>query len=818
MARPVVTRVQAEAIRSPSLQRIEVRWPPPHPRQFDIVQARERFVVVSAGRRFGKALALDTPIPTPNGWTTMGELNVGDSIFGSDGQSTTVTFATEIQHGRPCYEVVFSDGSTVVADADHQWETWDHPARKTARRRVEQRSEAHPAVPRCHPTIGPKVRTTEQIRATLRHGRRQDTNHSIRLAAPVHYPERDLPIDPYVLGAWLGDGTSRDAQFTTPDPEVIAEIERAGYLVVRRDDGQSVRRGSINYWIGGRGAPGQRRNPATGRYQDSGTSLIGRLRELGVLGNKHVPRAYLEASVEQREALLAGLMDTDGTISKGGACCFDSMTRALADAVYELVCSLGFKATRYEKVARLNGKDCGVCYRVAFTPHRPVFRLPRKLSRQRLDHVKRTQYHRYIVDVRPVASVPVRCIQVDAADSLFLAGRSFIPTHNTRIGALMCVITALNGGRAWWIAPSFAVAQIGWEEVQKLAAQIPGTRVVRGDKIIYFPTGGWVQVKSAVDPDSLRGRGLDLVVFDEAAFIRERAWTEAIRPALSDRRGRALFISTPFGRNWFYRLWMRGEDPAQPEWRSFKFPTAANPFIPASEIEAARHGVPELTFQQEYLADFVDDTTGVFRKVDRACVAVPQERGVPTILDERGNVIGVGHEYAYGIDWGKVNDFTVISVIDLATREQVAFERFNQIDYTIQLGRVYGMVERFPPKIMVVEQNSIGEPLIEQLRRKGLPVWAFSTTGHSKQALIEDLILAFEQERIRILDEPVQTRELKEMVAEKLPSGIIRYAAVENAHDDTVMALALSWKGYLNFNGDIRVRWLDDDGDEWEAA
>ena len=395
------------------------------------------------------------------------------------------------------------------------------------------------------------------------------------------------------------------------------------------------------------------------------------------------------------------------------------------------------------------------------------------------------------------------------------AGRRF---GKTRIGALMCVITALNGGRAWWIAPSFAVAQIGWEEVQKLANQIPGTRIVRGDKIIHFPTGGWVQVKSAVDPDSLRGRGLDLAVFDEAAFIRERAWTEAIRPALSDRRGRALFISTPFGRNWFYRLWARGSDPNEPEWRSFKFPTSANPFIPASEIEAARHGVPELIFQQEYLAEFVDDSTGVFRKVDRACVAVPQDRGVPTILDARGNVISEGHEYAFGIDWGKVNDFTVISVIDLATREQVAFERFNQIDYTIQLGRVYGVVERFKPKIMVVEANSIGEPLIEQLRRKGLPVWAFSTTGHSKQGLIEDLILAFEQERIRILDEPVQTRELKEMVADKLPSGIIRYAAVEGAHDDTVMALALAWKGYLNFNGDIRVRWLDDDGEEWEAA
>ena len=409
----------------------------------------------------------------------------------------------------------------------------------------------------------------------------------------------------------------------------------------------------------------------------------------------------------------------------------------------------------------------------------------------------------------PYQGLIVRC---PARFIVVSAGRRF---GKTRIGALMCVITALNGGRAWWIAPTYQIAQIGWEEVQKLAAQIPGTRIKQGDKIIYFPTGGWVQVRSALDPDSLRGRGLDLAVFDEAAFIRERAWTEAIRPALSDRQGRALFISTPFGRNWFYRLWMRGKDPAQPEWASFRFPTSANPFIPASEIEAARTGVPALIFQQEYLAEFVDDSTGVFRKIELAQTAVEQARGVPTILDARGNVISEGHEYAIGVDWGKVNDFTVLSAIDLMTREQVALDRFNQIDYSVQLGRLYGLCERFPPKVLVVEQNSIGEPLIEQIRRKNLPVWPFTTGGANKQTLIEDLILAFEQEQIRILDDQIQAGELKEMEATRLPSGIIRYAAPEGSHDDTVMALALAWKGFLNFNGNLRVRWLDDDEDEW---
>jgi len=130
-----------------------------------------------------------------------------------------------------------------------------------------------------------------------------------------------------------------------------------------------------------------------------------------------------------------------------------------------------------------------------------------------------------------------------------------------------------------------------------LSQQIPGAEIRYSDRLITMPSGGTVQVRSADNPDSLRGEGLDFVVLDECAFIKEQAWTEALRPALSDRQGKALFISTPKGRNWFWRQWTRGNTDDE-EWHSWRFPTSANPFIPQSEIDAARESLPERTFQQ----------------------------------------------------------------------------------------------------------------------------------------------------------------------------------------------------------------------------
>ena len=184
----------------------------------------------------------------------------------------------------------------------------------------------------------------------------------------------------------------------------------------------------------------------------------------------------------------------------------------------------------------------------------------------------------------------------------------------TRLGVAMCIETASKGGRAWWIAPSYKLAAVGWRGVRNLAAQIPSVQIREGERLLTFPGGGTVQVRSADDPQSLRGEGLDFAVLDECAYMKPEAWTEALRPALSDRKGGALFISTPRGLNWFRDLWLLGQLPEQDEWRSWSFKTVDNPFIDPAEIAAARAILPSRVFRQEYEADFMEDAPGALWK------------------------------------------------------------------------------------------------------------------------------------------------------------------------------------------------------------
>lgn len=440
----------------------------------------------------GKALALDTPIPTPSGWTVMGDLAPGDQVFDEQGRPTTVEWTSPVMRDHPCYEVVFSDGSSIVADAEHAWTTLPDrvrsgPAKRNfvARRAGTQPEDLDawagtltgPSWPEHAATI-----TTEQIAATLRRG--IQANHAIPVAGPLDLPEADLPIDPYVFGAWLGDGTSSASHLTSADPELLTYVESAGYTVtalsnrylyaVALPSQSTTSPGAIEVppcaFCGramtsryrhrtycsrqcardGRraGLPPARRGicdgcgrelllNSTGRRCSTcwhASTLRGRLRLLGVLRNKHIPTRYLRASRRQRHALLAGLLDTDGTVSPGGAVQICLTRRQLAIDTHELACSLGYRANLCTGRATLNGRDCGPKWTISFTTTDQVFRLTRKqtVHQDRTAHSKPVRHRlRYIVDVRKIASVPVRCIRVAAPNRLFLAGRTMVPTHNS---------------------------------------------------------------------------------------------------------------------------------------------------------------------------------------------------------------------------------------------------------------------------------------------------------------------------------------------------------------------------------------------------
>ena len=345
-------------------------------------------IIVAARPAVGKALAIDTPLPTPTGWTTMGDVAVGDRLIDADGRPTTVVAATDVMHGRPCYEIELSDGAVIVADAQHQWLTETRASRNSAwaAARGYNRNRTQ--------RVFPSVKTTEEILATLRcNGTERRLNHAVVNTRPLDLPEQELPVPPYALGVWLGDGNAADASITTTDPEIVVHLEADGPWVV-----QGI-------------PPG-----------------------LGVLNNKHIPTTYLRASEAQRRLLLAGLLDTDGTVSGSGAVQLRVTSRRLAEDARELIVSLGYRCSLAVKRLERRTAASPTGYTLTFSTTDEVFRLERK----RLMHKERRgpgrTGKRLITAVRPISSVPVRCVEVDGPGHLYLAGRSMVPTHNSALG------------------------------------------------------------------------------------------------------------------------------------------------------------------------------------------------------------------------------------------------------------------------------------------------------------------------------------------------------------------------------------------------
>jgi len=362
----------------------------------------------------------------------------------------------------------------------------------------------------------------------------------------------------------------------------------------------------------------------------------------------------------------------------------------------------------------------------------------------------------------------------------------------TRLGVNECLDVAAQGGRAWWVSPSYKTSEVGWRPLRQMCRRIPGVEIRLGDRQVNFPNGGFVAVRSADNPDSLRGEGLDFVVMDECAFMQREAWTEAIRPALSDRLGKALFISTPKGRNWFWENYQRGINGEQ-GWQSWTYSTSTNPFIDKGEIEAAKRDLPEIIFRQEYLAEFIESDGGVFRRVQEAAILTPQEPQA-------------GRQYVAGVDVAASVDFTVVSVLDAESKEMVYLDRFNRVDYPVLIDRLESVYHRYGLTSMVVESNSIGRPVIDELVTRGLNIVPFTTTSATKQAIIQSLQSAFENGLIRVLDEPVLIGELLSFESKRNASGSFSYSAPDGMHDDTVMSLAIAWNGLYNRGV---VLWMD---------
>ncbi|MDE2101442.1 MAG: hypothetical protein KGL39_29620 [Patescibacteria group bacterium] len=381
-----------------------------------------------AGRGFGKQLCLETPVPTPSGWTTMGRLRAGDEVFDENGMPCNVTAAHPVDLTPESRRITFSDGTTIDACVDHLWVTWTHQDRKQYQRYqkrnrfptnwVKHRIPLWDSFGREKGFCGPKVRTTAEIEISMTHGTRGDLSHCIPVALPLQMPDVDLPVDPYLLGYWLGNGDTACGAITTGsykgnfDLREIMPMVLASYpdIAVRNDE-----------------ARGQARIAVRGFAQA--------LNQCGVLGNKHIPPNYLRAGYSQRLELLRGLCDSDGHVNAiSGHIEFCSINETLAKQVLELVRSLGERPAMTVGRARLNGEDYGPKFRVTWRWAYGVkpFRLSRKADAlNELGAQGLRLRHRMIVSIEPILPKPMRCISVDSPNHMYLAGEGMIPTHNT---------------------------------------------------------------------------------------------------------------------------------------------------------------------------------------------------------------------------------------------------------------------------------------------------------------------------------------------------------------------------------------------------
>jgi len=472
-------------------------------------------VIALLPRQSGKALALDTLMATPSGWTTMGDIQIGDTIIAANGKPTTVTFATEIMHNHTCYELEFDNGDKVVADAEHLWQVTSSNWR-----------------------IKNQVKTTEQIAEYL-------TSHVgnrriwIDIASPMDLPDVDLPIAPYALGVWLGHGawtSERVAQCVDLSVDVVRYIEQDGSV----------------------------HSPSHMHSLNSEIRAIYGLMPLlcgeNLLKHKHIPALYLRASVHQRLELLRGLMDTAGSVDKGGHCKFYQKHTVLTKQVRELLSSLGIKSRLQ---ARLHKGQPS--HALMFTTARhEVFKLKRKLHRQTncQHHPKHSRL--YIKTIKQCQSVPVRCIQVADPTHMFTCGETMVPTHNTTTAAGYLLWYAMfNRDVTILIAANkFRAANEIMDRVKFSYEELPDW--LRAGVATYnvqdikFDNGSRIKATTTT-PDSGRGMSISLLYLDEFAFVKPRIaeefWT-AMAPTLATG-GKCIITSTPnsdedkFAEIWF---------------------------------------------------------------------------------------------------------------------------------------------------------------------------------------------------------------------------------------------------------------------------
>lgn len=479
-------------------------------------------------RKNTKALALDTRIPTPEGDKTMRDIREGDYVFDENGKPVRVLHTSEIFNDRVCYEITFEDGDRIVCDENHLW-----TVQTKGSRRRQQYVPKSDRKSRCEHSIDDKacltVRTYEMVN-DFKHirgdGKGVEYKYRVPVPGALEYPAKEL-FSPYLLGLWLGDGDKNDNRLAVGAEDLdtlLSELERERIPIssVKMFSGKyEVRLGE--YYL------------FEGKHHNT---IREELRKIGVWKNKHIPERYLQGSVEQRVALLQGLMDTDGTVSKAGQCSFSQKSERMTQDMSRLLSSLGIKHTISPKVVHCNGKLCHA-YWIQFWADKlnPCFRYERKRSRLK-DRLAPRMGYKSIVDIRRVPNRDTKCITVNSSRGLFLCGERNTVTHNSETSSGLALSEFIVGKPGSDIVASSnddAQASIVYDAIDTMRMLIDPRQqdTRRNQRYISNMSNGSKIFKLSDRTRNKEGRNIDFAVLDETHEMKDNVIAKSIEQSQS---------------------------------------------------------------------------------------------------------------------------------------------------------------------------------------------------------------------------------------------------------------------------------------------
>lgn len=396
-------------------------------------------------------------------------------------------------------------------------------------------------------------------------------------------------------------------------------------------------------------------------------------------------------------------------------------------------------------------------------------------------------------------------------------GRRWGKTEAAAVDAATFAI-ASQGSVQMIVSPSYDQSRLIFDTVEKMVSEQPLTRSISKVTRTPYPRmsiGRSVITARTADEDgrNLRGHSADRVIVDEAAYVRDAVVEEVIGPMLADRNGQLVMISTPFGKNHFYRAFVKGQQPKMSEadgcgdvglghlsaqrpgrYSSHRFPSWSNPFISREYVEFQREILTPRQFSVEYEAEFLDDQTSVF-----SWDLIQKAVGLGRVADASEEPWLVA-----GIDWARYSDYTAVVVVDCGAvpHRVVAIDRFNRLSWESQVRRVADLLTRYRVNAVLTDQTSIGDPLLEQLRRilweggAGMAIEGLTFTNSSKREIVDNLVLRLSHQELALPDDEQLVRELQYFEYELTGAGNVRMNARSGYTDDLVSALALAeWQG-----------------------